>query len=74
MVLLEIPNKANSVLDILAKEEKLSPELQKLVDEREKARQLKNWARTDEIRDELKKHGIAIEDTPHGQRWKRILS
>ncbi len=64
----------NNVLGIFAKEEKLSPELQKLVDEREKARQIKNWARTDEIRDELKKHGIAVEDTPHGQRWKRILS
>jgi cysteinyl-tRNA synthetase len=64
----------NSVLGVLAKEEKLAPELQKLLDEREKARQIKNWARTDEIRDELKKHGIAVEDTPHGQRWKRILS
>jgi cysteinyl-tRNA synthetase len=65
---------ANSVLGVLAKEEKLAPELQKLLDEREKARQIKNWARTDEIRDELKKQGIAVEDTPHGQRWKRILS
>ncbi len=67
-------NEVNSVLGVLAKEEKLTPELQKLVDEREKARQIKNWSRTDELRDELKKHGIAVEDTPHGQRWKRILS
>jgi cysteinyl-tRNA synthetase len=66
--------KTDTVLGVLAKEEKLAPELQKLVDEREKARQIKNWARTDEIRDELKKHGIQVEDTPHGQRWKRILS
>ncbi len=65
---------ANKILDILTKEEKLKPELQKLLDEREKARQIKNWARTDELRNELKKHGIAVEDTPHGQRWKRILS
>lgn len=64
----------NTVLGVLVKEEKLAPELQKLVDEREKARQIKNWARTDEIRDELKNKGIAVEDTPHGQRWKRILS
>ncbi len=64
----------NKVLGVFIKEEKLAPELQKLVDEREKARQIKNWARTDELRDELKKHGIAVEDTPHGQRWKRILS
>jgi len=67
-------HQADSVLGVLTKEEKLAPELQKLVDEREKARQIKNWSRTDEIRDELKQHGIAVEDTPHGQRWKRILS
>jgi cysteinyl-tRNA synthetase len=64
----------NLVLGVLVKEEELSPELQKLVDEREKARQIKNWARTDELREELKNKGIAVEDTPHGQRWKRILS
>jgi len=64
----------NSVLDVLAKEEKLAPEIQKLIEERERAREIKNWSRTDEIRVELKKHGIAVEDTPHGQRWKRILS
>ncbi len=67
-------HEVDSVLGILVKEEKLSPELQKLVDEREKARQIKNWARTDELRDELRKKGIAVEDTTHGQRWKRILS
>ncbi len=67
-------HETDSVLGVLTKEEALTPELQKLVDEREKARQIKNWSRTDELRDELKKHGIAIEDTPHGQRWKRILS
>ena len=71
---IQFMHEADSVLGILVKEEKLSPELQKLVDEREKARQIKNWARTDELRDELKKQGIAVEDTTHGQRWKRILS
>ena len=67
-------HKADSVLGILTKEEKLSPELQKLVDEREHCRQIKNWSRADELRQELKKQGIAVEDTPHGQRWKKILS
>ena len=65
---------ANTVLGVLVKEEKLSLELQKLVNEREKARQIKNFSRADELRDELKTKGIAVEDTPHGQRWKRILS
>lgn len=67
-------NDSNKILDILIEEQKLPKELQKLLDEREHARQIKNWARTDEIRDELKKHGIIVEDTQHGQRWKRILS
>jgi len=71
---IQFMEQANSVLGVFAKEEKLTPELQKLVDEREKARQIKNWSRADELRDELKKQGIAVEDTPHGQRWKRILS
>jgi len=65
---------ANSMLGVLIKEEELTLELQKLVDEREKARRIKNFARADELRDELKAKGIAVEDTPHGQRWKRILS
>jgi len=71
---LEFMNTVNTVLDILAVEEELPPELKKLFDEREQARAVKNWSRTDEIRDELKEHGIAVEDTPHGQRWKRIFS
>ncbi len=70
----EFMQQTNTVLGILKEEEKLPTEIQKLLEERERARELKNWARTDEIRDELKKKSIAVEDTPHGQRWKRILS
>ncbi|MBW2969875.1 cysteine--tRNA ligase [Candidatus Woesearchaeota archaeon] len=70
----EFMENINQVLGVLTEKEELAPELQKLLEEREKARQIKNWSRTDEIRDELKKHGIAVEDTPHGQRWKRIIS
>ena len=64
----------DSVLGILSVEEKLSADVAKLISERENARKIKNFARADELRDELKKHGIAVEDTAHGQRWKRILS
>ncbi|PIN75320.1 cysteine--tRNA ligase [Candidatus Woesearchaeota archaeon CG10_big_fil_rev_8_21_14_0_10_37_12] len=65
---------ADSILGILTQQEQLTPEIQKLIDERERARQIKNWSRADEIRDELAQKGIAVEDTPHGQRWKKILS
>ena len=39
---------------------------------REKARKEKNYSISDEIRDNLKKAGIQIEDTPDGPRWKII--
>ena len=40
----------------------ITPEIQKLIDERKKARDQKNWKRADEIRDILKKHNIDIKD------------
>ena len=38
---------------------------------RQDARVQKNWALADRIRDELKEHGVVLEDTPTGVRWKR---
>ncbi|RJQ21910.1 hypothetical protein C4580_01980 [Candidatus Woesearchaeota archaeon] len=64
----------DSVLGILQKEAPLEAELAGLVAERENARKIKNFARADELRDILRQKGIAVEDTAHGQRWKRILS
>lgn len=64
----------DSVLGILQKEVPLEAELAELVAERENARKIKNFARADELRDILRQKGIAVEDTAHGQRWKRILS
>ncbi|MDR0906133.1 MAG: cysteine--tRNA ligase [Oscillospiraceae bacterium] len=43
-----------------------------LVAERGEARAAKNWARSDEIRDELKAMGVVVEDTPQGAKWKRV--
>jgi len=43
-----------------------------LIQERLAARQAKNWARADEIRDELKAKGILLEDASAGTRWKRV--
>ncbi len=49
----------------------LEAEIEKLIAERQQARQEKNWARSDQIRDQLKARGIILEDTPQGVRWKR---
>ena len=63
----------DKVLGVLEeKEEKLSPEIKQLIDEREKARKEKNFARADRIRDELKEKGIILEDTKDGVRWKKV--
>ncbi|MBR2795790.1 cysteine--tRNA ligase [Candidatus Saccharibacteria bacterium] len=43
-----------------------------LISERQAARDNKNFARSDEIREELKSFGIAVEDTPTGPIWQYI--
>ncbi|WP_370978381.1 cysteine--tRNA ligase [Agaribacterium sp. ZY112] len=42
-----------------------------LVLERDEAKLAKNWARADEIRDELKELGIVLEDSKTGSTWRR---
>ena len=62
----------DKVIGILEeKEKKLSPELKKLIDEREKARKEKDYNKADKIREELRKKGIILEDTKEGVRWKK---
>jgi cysteinyl-tRNA synthetase len=41
--------------------------------QRSEARASRDWARADEIREELSGRGIAIEDTAQGTRWKRVV-
>ena len=52
--------------------EKLEPALQKFLEERAAARKARDFKRSDAIRDELKEMGWIIEDTPKGQRLKRL--
>lgn len=60
------------VLGLLTKEEKaLDEDIEKLIEERQKARKEKNWALADKIRDDLKDKGIVLEDTPQGVKWRR---
>lgn len=46
-------------------------EIDALVKKRDEARANKDWATSDQIRDQLKEMGITIQDTPQGTRWTR---
>jgi cysteinyl-tRNA synthetase len=48
------------------------PRIDALVAERIDAKKAKNFARADEIRNQLKVEGILLEDSPAGTTWKRI--
>ena len=71
--LLELLVKLCDVLGIIAvkKEEILDKEIEDLIQERQEARKAKNFARADEIRDELLAKGIILKDTREGVKWKR---
>lgn len=45
-------------------------EIEGLIRERDEARRQKDWPRADSIREELKKKGILLEDTPRGTIWR----
>jgi cysteinyl-tRNA synthetase len=45
-------------------------EIERLVRQRERARLEKDWARADEIREDLSQKGITLEDGPKGTKWR----
>ena len=47
----------------------LTPQMQKLLDNRAFARSEKRWSDSDVIRGQLEKLGLEIKDTPEGQSW-----
>ncbi len=46
-------------------------EIEELIAARNNARKAKNWAESDRIRDELKAHGVVLEDSAAGTTWRR---
>lgn len=62
------------VLGLTLEEKKGSSEdearVNALIEERNRARKEKNWARSDEIRDQLKEMGVTLEDGKDGTTWK----
>ncbi|MFZ1072321.1 MAG: cysteine--tRNA ligase [Verrucomicrobiia bacterium] len=65
--------KVDSVLGIGEKPEiEIPAEINSLLESRQVARKTKDFKRADAIRDELKAKGWVIEDTPKGQKLKKI--
>ncbi len=59
------------VLPLKVTTEEISSDLQQLLNERQKAREEKDWKKADKCRDELLSRGFLIEDTPAGARLKK---
>ena len=56
-------------LRLIADTPNVDIEIYDLIEERDVARKNKDFARSDEIRDELLKRGIALNDSPDGAVW-----
>ena len=54
-----------------SRKEILDQDIEALIQERQEARKAKNFARADEIRQQLLEQGIILEDTREGVKWKR---
>ncbi len=67
-------NELTDVLGLLysrKEEQQADDEIEALIEARTIARQEKNWAEADRIRDLLKEKNIILEDTPQGIKWHR---
>ena len=58
-------------IETTKEEEILDEEIEKLIEERQAARKNKDFARADEIRDQLLERGIVLKDTREGVKWSR---
>jgi len=57
--------------ELLAREGLADAAIDALVAERTQAKRQRNFARADQIRNELAEKGVVIEDSKDGVRWKR---
>lgn len=55
----------------VAKQIEVPAEVQKLVEQREEVRKAKDFAKSDELRDEIKKLGYEVLDTPNGPKLQK---
>jgi cysteinyl-tRNA synthetase len=71
---LETLRDVDRVLAILPDEtDVLEPAVAALLADRAAAREARDFAASDRLRDELAGHGVTVEDTRDGQRWRRTV-
>lgn len=61
------------IFDFSKESQEIPQELQQAFEERQKARNEKDWKKADELRDFINQRGYLIEDTPQGARLKKNL-
>jgi cysteinyl-tRNA synthetase len=59
-------------LDQVDKPQELPPEIQKRVEARRRAREAKNWAESDRLRDEIQALGYTVKDTRDGMKLLKM--
>ena len=59
-------------LNLITDTPDVSEDVKRMIFERQVARDNKDFARSDELRDLLKAQGISVEDTPNGPVWQYI--
>jgi len=69
---LELVLRANEVLGVMDTEEQtIDSDVEELIEARRRAREDKDWAEADRIRDALLERSITLEDAPEGTLWRR---
>lgn len=61
----------NQLLGINLLKPDITNEQKQLIKDRETARAVKDWTKSDEIRSQLKAEHLEVRDTPHGPIWSR---
>lgn len=57
-------------LQLIVSTPDISDDSKRAIIERERAREAKDWQKSDELRDELLEQGIVVRDTSHGSIWQ----
>jgi cysteinyl-tRNA synthetase len=70
--IIRLISEAENLLGIDLNRPDITDAQKQLINERQEARDAKDWAKSDDLRDELQKQGISVRDTDNGPVWSRL--